>query len=123
MGPLLYFYFLSLTNSDFRFKRLIGHTLFYPYPWFLLVLVKFLVDFPFIILLSLERNINLEPKGRPDPHYPVQFIGYMSFLFICVKRCWLIAGIWNMFPGIFHFRKGSVSDGSVRYSMRSVAVS
>ena len=63
MGPLLYFYFLSLTNSDFRFKRLIGHTWFYPYPWFYWSWSSSWSIFPFIILLSLERNINLEPRG------------------------------------------------------------
>lgn len=47
MGPLLYFYFLSLTNTAFRLQKNHWKHLVLPAGWLLLMAVKFIIDFSF----------------------------------------------------------------------------
>lgn len=47
MGPLLYFYFLSLTNADFKFEKKHRKHFVLPVAWLLLVAGKFVVDYSF----------------------------------------------------------------------------
>lgn len=47
MGPLLYFYFLSLTNADFRFEKKHWKHFLLPVAWLLMILLKFSIDYLF----------------------------------------------------------------------------
>ncbi|MCB0284936.1 MAG: hypothetical protein KDF60_20315, partial [Calditrichaeota bacterium] len=45
IGPILYFYFLSLTNAGFKFEKKHRIHLLIPALWLLLIISKFIIDF------------------------------------------------------------------------------
>lgn len=63
MGPLLYFYFLSLTNADFTFEKKHRKHFVLPVAWLLLVAGKFMVDFVFNGPFPVNENTQYGTKG------------------------------------------------------------
>ena len=109
MGPLLYFYFLSLTNSDFRFKKAHWPHLVLPLSMVLLVLVKFLVDFSVYYPFEPGEEYQFGTKGPLADLTritPVQFIGYMSFLFYLRKTMLAYRRYLEYVPRHFSFSEG-----------------
>jgi AraC-like DNA-binding protein len=47
IGPLIYFYFLSATNQEFKFKKKHAYHLLLPVIWAAVILGKFLIDYSF----------------------------------------------------------------------------
>ena len=82
VGPLLYFYFLSVTNHDFTFKKEHFPHVVLPVCWFLLILVKFIVDFSFY---SPFQDIDITQYGTKGPYADLDktvffvLLGYISF--------------------------------------------
>jgi len=84
MGPLLYFYFLSLSNTDFTFqKHHLKHFLL-PAMFLLMILAKFLVDFgfnrPFPVLESTQYGTK-GPWADLDKNIWTELISYASFFY------------------------------------------
>ncbi|RYY24724.1 MAG: AraC family transcriptional regulator [Sphingobacteriaceae bacterium] len=82
MGPLLYFYFLAITNQDFRFERRHLRHLWLPATWFFLIIGKFSLDFliyyPFPDTAAFQFGTK-GPWAELDKTVPVILISYGSF--------------------------------------------
>jgi AraC-like DNA-binding protein len=91
MGPLLYFYFLSLTNTGFKLKKDHYKHFILPALFLLMVLAKFIIDFGFNRPFIIEENTQYGTKGPwadRDRNIWTELIGYGSFfyyLFISIK--------------------------------------
>jgi len=91
MGPLLYFYLLSLTNTEFRFQKKHFKHFALPCLFLGLVAVKFIVDFAFNRPFPVEDVAQYGTKGPLadlDKNIWSELIGYGSFfyyLFISIK--------------------------------------
>ncbi len=87
VGPLLYFYFLSLTNSDFRLQRRHWPHAILPLLWTALIIGKAVWDFtqyyPFEIIESTQYGTK-GPTAEWDKHPAVELAGYLSFAFYMV---------------------------------------
>lgn len=91
MGPLLYFYFLSLTNSDFRFEKKHWKHIVLPTAWVLLIAGKFIIDYifnrPFPVLEETQYGTK-GPLADLDKNKWAGLISYASFfyyLFITIR--------------------------------------
>lgn len=91
MGPLLYFYLLSLTNTEFAFQKKHYKHFILPVLFLLMVIVKFIVDFAFNRPFPVEEATQYGTKGPLadlDKNLWVDIIYYGSFfyyLFITIK--------------------------------------
>jgi AraC-like DNA-binding protein len=91
MGPLLYFYFLSLTNADFKFEKKHWKHFVLPAVWLLLILGKFIIDFAFHRPFPDTENTQYGTKGPfadLDKNKWAGLISYASFfyyLFITIR--------------------------------------
>ena len=91
MGPLLYFYFLSLTNSGFVFQKKHYKHFILPALFLLMVLTKFIVDFGLNRPFPVEENTQYGTKGPLadwDKNIWTELLSYASFfyyLFISLK--------------------------------------
>lgn len=83
-GPLLYFYFLSLTNAQFRFSRKDRVHFILPLASLLLVLVKLAADFLFFYPFPDTPGTQYGTKGpwaELDKNIWVALAGYVSFFY------------------------------------------
>lgn len=83
-GPLLYFYFLSVTNAQFRFqKKHIAHFIF-PMAWSLLIVAKFVADFVYFRPFEVAESTQYGTKGPLadlDKNLISDVLGYLSFFY------------------------------------------
>ncbi|HEU4470197.1 MAG TPA: AraC family transcriptional regulator [Flavisolibacter sp.] len=88
LGPLLYFYFLSVTNNRFRPSKAHWVHLVLPALMLLLCLVKWIVDFslyaPFPLIEAFQYGTR-GPWAELDKHPMVYLISYASLLYYCIK--------------------------------------
>lgn len=87
MGPLLYFYFLSLTNTDFKFQKQHYKHFVLPVLFLLMVLAKCIIDFGFNRPFPVEENTQYGTKGPWadwDRNIWTELIGYGSFFYYLV---------------------------------------
>lgn len=84
MGPLLYFYFLSLTNADFKFERRHYKHFIIPVLWLLMILLKFGIDYcfhrPFVIVENTQYGTK-GPFADLDKNKWASLISYASFFY------------------------------------------
>ncbi|MBL7738864.1 MAG: helix-turn-helix transcriptional regulator [Chitinophagaceae bacterium] len=91
MGPLLYFYFLSLTNAGFRFQKKDIKHLILPAGWLLVMLLKFVIDFSFSYPFPVMEVTQYGTKGPlADLEKNTWFdllalISFAYYLFITLK--------------------------------------
>lgn len=84
IGPLLYFYFLSLTNADFKFKRTDLRHFILPAIYLFIVLLKSAIDFIFYHPFAETNQSHFGTKGPWADilnDYIVEFISYGSFIY------------------------------------------
>ncbi len=91
IGPLLYFYFLSLTNRDFRLRKKHWKHLVLPVAWTLLIIIKFVLDmglyYPFEVIPDTQYGCK-GPLAELDKSSWAVMIGFLSFfyyLFLTLK--------------------------------------
>jgi AraC-like DNA-binding protein len=91
MGPLLYFYFLSLANTEFKFERKHWKHFVLPVAWLLLITGKFIIDYAFNRPFSNTENTQYGTKGPLadlDKNVWTGLISYSVFfyyLFITIR--------------------------------------
>ncbi|MGB5008362.1 MAG: AraC family transcriptional regulator [Ferruginibacter sp.] len=87
MGPLLYFYFLSLTDVDFTFtKKYLRHFIL-PLCWWLLIFLKGLIDFVFFTPFAVTEDTQYGTKGplaELDKSDVAVLISYALFFYYLV---------------------------------------
>ena len=84
MGPLLYFYFLSLTNSSFRFRKQQLKHFILPFLFIALMLGKFILDFGFHrpFAAGVETQYGTKgPLADIEKNAWVDIICYLSFFY------------------------------------------
>lgn len=84
IGPLLYFYFLAITNQNFQFERKHIHHLWLPAAWTLLIIGKFIADYLIYYPFPTTAAFQFGTKGywaELDKSVPVTLITYGSFLY------------------------------------------
>jgi len=86
-GPVLYFYFKSLINTDFKIE--IKHLKHFVLPiiWLLLVFSKFIIDFIFYYPFPNNADYQFGTKGpfaEIDKYEVVSTIAYLSFLYYLI---------------------------------------
>jgi AraC-like DNA-binding protein len=79
MGPLLYFYFLSLTNADFTFERKHKKHFILPALWLLMILAKFIFDYSFHYPFPDIENTQYGTKGPFADLDKNKWTGLISF--------------------------------------------
>ncbi len=87
MGPLLYCYFLSLTNTEFRFRKNHLKHLLLPALFLLLVLLKFIIDMLFYRPFPVAEATQYGTKGPLadlDKNNIFDLMGYASFFYYLV---------------------------------------
>ena len=88
LGPILYFYFKSLTNVDFKFhKKHLKHFIL-PIIWLILIYVKFGIDFLFYFPFPETSDFQFGTKGpfaEIDKYDIVSIIAYASFIHYVIK--------------------------------------
>ena len=87
MGPLLYFYFLSLSNSSFRFQKKHAWHFVVPVVFLLMVMVKFIIDIGFYRPFPVIENTQYGTKGPfadLDKNVWTELLGYVSFFYYLV---------------------------------------
>jgi len=91
MGPLLYFYFLSLTNAEFKFEKKHRRHFLLPVAWLMLILTKFVIDYSFHRPFQDIENAQYGTKGPfadLDKNKWAGLITYTSFfyyLFVTIR--------------------------------------
>lgn len=80
IGPLLYFYFLSLTNADFRFEKKHRVHLLIPVLWLLFIAGKFFIDFVFYYPFPVNEDAQFGTKGPFAELDKKTFPGIVSYL-------------------------------------------
>jgi AraC-like DNA-binding protein len=84
IGPLLYFYFLSLTNANFRFSKKDRVHFIIPVAWLLLCIAKCIVDYSFYHPFPVTEETQFGAKGpwaELDKNYWLLLAGYGSFFY------------------------------------------
>lgn len=84
MGPLLYFYFLSLTNTGFKFERKHLKHFVLPSAWLLLIVVKFIADYSLHRPFANIENTQYGTKGPLadlDKNRWADLVSYASFFY------------------------------------------
>lgn len=84
IGPLLYFYFLAITNEDFKFsKKQIAH-LWLPIGWLIVMIGKLIIDFagyyPFLQTPAYQFGTR-GPWAELDKTMMFNVISYLSFVY------------------------------------------
>ncbi|MFT3825325.1 MAG: helix-turn-helix domain-containing protein [Chitinophagaceae bacterium] len=91
IGPLLYFYFLSLTNRDFRLGKRHWKHFILPVAWSLLILIKFLLDFGFYRPFGVTPDTQYGCKGplaeldKSSLAVAVGFLSFFYYLFLTLR--------------------------------------
>jgi AraC-like DNA-binding protein len=84
IGPLLYFYFLSLTNTQFRFSKKDLRHFILPGLWMLMIFGKGLADYIFYYPFPNIPDFQYGTKGKwaqLDNYIVMRYIGYISFFY------------------------------------------
>ncbi|MBN9297538.1 MAG: hypothetical protein J0I41_11030 [Filimonas sp.] len=90
-GPLLYFYFLSVTNRDFKLNKKHWKHFVLPFIWALLILFKFLFDFglyyPFEVTVDTQYGCKgpLAELDKTDWAMAIGFLSFYYYLFLTLK--------------------------------------
>lgn len=84
IGPLLYFYFLAITNEDFEFsKKQVVH-LWLPIGWLIVMIGKLAIDFagyyPFLHTSAYQFGTR-GPWAELDKTFVFNVISYLSFVY------------------------------------------
>lgn len=88
MGPLLYFYFLSLTNTDFKIERKHWKHFILPLFWLLLIALKLIIDYLFYSPFPVEEQSQFGTKGpfaELDKSDWAGLISYSLFFYYLLK--------------------------------------
>jgi AraC-like DNA-binding protein len=91
MGPTLYFYFLSLTDAEFKFSRKHLPHVILPLISITLTLVKFIIDFAFFSPFPVEEFNQYGTKGpwadilRSPPFQVISYISFFYYLYLTLK--------------------------------------
>lgn len=83
-GPLLYFYFLSVTNAQFKFQKKHLPHFIVPVAWTMMIVVKFVVDFTFYTPFEVVEANQYGTKGPwadLDKKPVADILGYLSFFY------------------------------------------
>jgi AraC-like DNA-binding protein len=84
IGPLLYFYFLAVTNLNFKFETKYIHHLWLPVAWVVLIVGKFAADFliyyPFPQIAAFQYGTK-GPLAELDKTVPFVLVTYTSFFY------------------------------------------
>ena len=84
IGPLLYFYFLSLTNNEFHWNKKYFKHLIVPIAWSAFIIVKFLLDiffyYPFANSESTQYGCR-GPLAELDKSPVALCVGFISFFY------------------------------------------
>ena len=82
LGPLVYFYFLSLTNSSFQFSKKHGPHFILPIVYIVLIMGKLIIDYsinyPFLPDETSQYGTR-GPLAELDKKYVLQIVYYASF--------------------------------------------
>lgn len=87
IGPLIYFYFLSATNQDFRFEKQHAHHLWLPVIWVIVILGKFSLDFALHFPFPKTTYTQFGTKGplaEIDKTLPFTLISYGSLIYYLI---------------------------------------
>lgn len=82
LGPLVYFYFLSLTNSSFQFSKKHGPHFILPIIYIVLIMGKLVIDYSFNYPFLPEETSQYGTRGplaELDKKYVLQIVYYASF--------------------------------------------
>lgn len=88
IGPLLYFYFLSLTNTDFKFTKEHRKHFIIPIVWILFIVLKCMVDFVFYYPFPNTADFQFGTKGpfaEFDKSWVAYALSYFSFFYYIQK--------------------------------------
>lgn len=88
LGPLVYFYFLSLTNTHFSLKQIQPVHFILPGVYLLLIAGKAIIDFAFYYPfenIELTQYGTKGPWAELDKHAFVLILGYLSFGYYLYK--------------------------------------
>ena len=122
-GPLLYFYFLSLTNTGFRFQKQHWPHAILPAALVLLVIVKCLVDYlfyyPFPVLEETQYGTK-GPYADLTRTTPVLILGYLSFFYYLRKTALAYKRYQEYLPGQFSFTEG-ISFRWIRHMLIAIS--
>ncbi len=84
IGPLLYFYFLSLTNTQFNFSKNDRRHFILPGLWTVMIIGKGVADYVFYYPFPNIPDFQFGTKGKwaqLDNFIVMRFIGYFSFFY------------------------------------------
>lgn len=87
-GPLLYFYFLSLTNTDFKFRKEHRKHFILPIFWIFFIIVKFVIDFLLYYPFPNTPFFQYGTKGpfaEFDKSSVAYSLSYISFFYYVLK--------------------------------------
>ncbi len=88
LGPLVYFYFLSLTNAQFNIRHISYYHLILPIACFVLIVGKALIDVGFYYPFDYSELTQFGTKGpfaELDKNKLFTLIGYLSFSYYLIK--------------------------------------
>ena len=88
LGPLIYFYFQSLTNAKFSFKHIHFYHLILPIAYTILVVGKLIIDFGFYAPFENSESTQFGTKGpfsEIDKSKIFILSGYLSFVYYLIK--------------------------------------
>ena len=91
IGPLLYFYFLSLTNSRFNWNKKLWKHLLLPLAWFAFIFVKFLLDmflyYPFAVNESTQYGCrgSLAELDKSPIAIGIGFVSFFYYTYLTLK--------------------------------------
>ena len=114
MGLLLYFYFLSLTNTDFTVEKKHRKHFVLPVAWLLLIAGKFIVDFVFNVPFPVNEKTQYGTKGpvadldKNGWSGLISYILFFYYLFITIRS---FSSYQQYVKKIFRLQKKSVSTG------------
>ncbi|HMU46806.1 MAG TPA: helix-turn-helix domain-containing protein [Chitinophagaceae bacterium] len=84
IGPLLYFYFLSLTNAEFHFEKKHRVHLLIPVLWIIFIVSKLIIDYTFYYPFPVSEENQFGTKGpfaESDKKFLAGFISYVVFFY------------------------------------------
>ena len=91
ISPLVYFYFLSLTNHQFRFQKKHWPHFILPVAWLLLIVGKLIVDFGWHHPFANSPSTQYGTKGpyadldKTDTTYIISYISFFYYLWLSIK--------------------------------------
>jgi len=88
LGPLIYFYFLSVTNQNFKFEKKHIYHLWLPVIWAVVIVGKLVADY--LCYFPFQHTVDFQfgtkgPYAEIDKSLVFNFISYSSLLFYLFK--------------------------------------